>query len=149
MRLQQQRIVRGTKGSRILGLGGELFDCKACDKSGPNDGEEEKQRKNCMKNGRPSGEWPERPYLIDFTNIARRDHCYFCPASVASASVQRSINRIFDLERLSSLGQPTARPVLHWPKRTKDRALATLAARDRFNDEELAAATELNQLPKP
>ena len=133
--------------SRVIGLLGAGLDCQACDLSGPNLGEELKAERNCKRAGANFGDpRPELNYQIDFTGNDQRDNCNFCPASVASSEVKRSIQRIFDLERLAaSFGKPTARPALHWPLRTKSRALAILAARDRFTAEEEAAITEVNK----
>jgi hypothetical protein len=49
------------------------------------------------------------------------------------------------MERLRALGPVTHRPILHQPLRIKTFFLATLAARDRFNDELSAAESEVNR----
>ncbi len=145
MRLSQQRKISGTHGRfKLIGLA--AYNCAQCDKSGPRRGLEEKILRNCK---RPDidlkGQGIEREYQIDNTGIFERDTISFCPASVADPSVMRNIARVFDIERLSSLGRATARPLLHQPLRIKTFFLATLAARDRFNDEEAAALTEVTK----
>jgi hypothetical protein len=64
---------------------------------------------------------------------------------VSSPSIQRQIFRVLDMERLRALGPVTHRPINHQPLRIKTFFLATLAARDRFNDELSAAENEVNR----
>lgn len=145
LRLQQREIVKGPGGKyRVLGLA--LYDCEQCDLSGPDEGADEKQNRNCKKPGvklrGPGREGLD--YQIDNTGIDKRDFCSFCPASVSSPSLKRQINRVLDMERLKTLGHVTARPMLHQPLRIKTFFLATLGARDRFINEINSVEIELS-----
>ena len=127
-------------------IGLRAYDCFECDRSGPDQGRDQKLQRNCKKPGvEITGEAEEGKYRIDFTGIDSRDFCSFCPASVADSSIQRQIYRVIDIERLSAVGRVMARPILHQPIRIKNRILAILGARDRFNDEIAAAEIEVTR----
>jgi hypothetical protein len=142
LRLEQEEVIKGKNSYGILGL--KVFDCEKCDKSGPNQGEELKQQRGCHRGGR-AYEGTGKEYRIDFTGVDTRDFALFCPGSVQSDSVQRQVNRVFEIERLKKLGNPMARPILHQPKRIKDFFLATLAARDRFENEIAQTIKDLSE----
>ncbi len=146
IRLTQRREIRGTDNRyKVCGLA--FFDCAECDRSGPDQGADQKRERNCKRPGFEDigQETPGRTYRIDNTGRDERDRVIFCPASVADPSLQRQIFRVLDMERLSALGRATHRPLLHQPLRIKTFFLATLAARDRFNDELSAAELEVNR----
>lgn len=130
------------KNFGVVGL--KVYDCEQCDRSGPNKGDTLKRQRNCHRGDYEYSE-ASNEYRIDFTRVERRDFVSFCPGSVVTSSIQRQVNRVFEIERLQKLGQCLVRPLLHQPVRIKDFFLATLAARDRFDNEIAQTIKDLSE----
>jgi hypothetical protein len=132
----------GTRAEAIRGM--KDLDCEACDRSGPNRGEELKQLRGCRRYGLTYvAGGGEGRYRYDFTGDARRDFCNFCPASLGDPRVQKWIYRALEIEALGGLDRVAKRPIYHLPARVIDFYLAARGARDRFTAELEAAEASL------